>query len=102
VEDILASHRVRRSLIAHRKKHPEPMTARENAEAMGVTVEMAADHRRKMEAAGLLRVEEGYENKVPFVRTYLTPEGVHAADCEIQADEWARKARERKEREKKR
>jgi len=101
LEEILASHRVRRSLIAHRQKHPEPLSARENADAMQLSIEMGAVWRERMEAVGLLRVEEGYENKVPYVWTYLTPEGLRVADAEMQADEWAKKARERKEREKK-
>lgn len=102
MEDILDQAGIRRSLIAHRQKHPEPLSAREHADAMGVSLETAAPRRRKMVAAGLLRSEEGVTEKmVPYVRTWLTPEGVHVADHEVAAEEWAKKARERKQREKK-
>ncbi|MEA3199183.1 MAG: hypothetical protein QOE90_611 [Thermoplasmata archaeon] len=96
LEEILASHRVLRSLIAHRRSHPVPLSGTENADAMSLSMGPAAVHRREMVEAGLLRVEEGYENKVPFVRSWLTPEGLQVADLVIAASEAARRAREKR------
>lgn len=74
------------------------MGAGELARALGVTIGPAATYRRTLQDAGLLEVEEGKENNIPFVRTRLTPDGLKMADHMMAAAEVAKRAREKQKR----
>lgn len=95
LKDILSRRGVFRTLAEMRKIHPQPMTAGVHRRVLNVSVETAADIRADLAAWGLIRVEEGYENKVPFTRMHLTPEGVKAADWTLLIEAEALKAKAR-------
>lgn len=70
-------------LILLREAEPGWMGAGEWGRRLNYTVRHAAKARRYLQARGCVHVEEGYENKVPFVRMRLTPKGQAVADYAI-------------------
>jgi hypothetical protein len=94
-EGFLEGWRYYRALAAHRKVHPEWMSARQFSKVLGVTAGPAATYRKKLQEEGILEVEEGYVGKVPFVRSRLTPEGVRITDHLLEAAGISKRARDK-------
>lgn len=80
---ILRRPRALEGLVLLREAEPDSMGSGEWGRRLGYTIRHAAKARKYLQARGCIHVDEGYENKVPFVRMRLTAKGRSIADHAI-------------------
>lgn len=95
MDDLLIRSRAFRALAAMRQNEPKVTTASMLRKATGYSVEAAVLLRKDLESWGLIKVEEGVTDKVPWVEMRLTDAGRQIADLALKADAIATRVREK-------